>query len=49
MRFGGLDAFDSWVGLNARVRHALDAEGDASPELSFGRPLWMKLELGYRN
>jgi len=35
-RCRSVDAFDSWVGLNARVRHALDAEGDASTELSFG-------------
>jgi CheY-like chemotaxis protein len=26
-------AFDSWVGLNARVRHALDTKGDESTEL----------------
>lgn len=28
-----VDAFDSWVGLNARVRHALATEGDVSAEL----------------
>ncbi len=28
-----IDAFDSWVGLNARVRHALATSGDESVEL----------------
>lgn len=28
-----VDAFDSWVGLNARVRHALATKGDLSAEL----------------
>lgn len=28
-----VDAFDSWVGLNARVRHALATKGDVSAEL----------------
>ena len=28
-----VDAFDSWVGLNARVRHALATKGDVSTEL----------------
>jgi hypothetical protein len=28
-----IDAFDSWVGLNSRVRNALDTEGDISAEL----------------
>ncbi len=34
-----LDAFDSWVGLNARVRQALSTKGDFSAELLGDIPL----------
>jgi CheY-like chemotaxis protein len=34
-----IDAFDSWVGLNARVREALATKGDVSTDLLGGVPL----------